>query len=164
MDETIERIGQAVDGAQKPVDAVIRFYLSPEHRDAMAGGCVLAALASDAARGSARLKAGFELGIEHYLELLEPIMDGETVASRRETEARQARRLVRLGNAAVQHHDLDGSADARRTSVIWAVREGRSPVSASATRSASKKKGMWMAGVHPWATLTMSSSLTPAVP
>lgn len=84
MDETIERIGQAVDGAKKPVEALVGFYLSPEHRDAMADGCVLAALASDAARGSAKLKAGFELGIEHYLELLEPMMDGETVASRRE--------------------------------------------------------------------------------
>jgi TetR/AcrR family transcriptional regulator, transcriptional repressor for nem operon len=80
MDATIERMEQAVVGATKRVDALVGFYLSTEHRDAVADGCVLAALASDAARGSAKLKASFELGIEHYLELLAPMMDGETAA------------------------------------------------------------------------------------
>jgi TetR/AcrR family transcriptional regulator, transcriptional repressor for nem operon len=84
IDKTIERIRQEVDGAKKPLEAFVSLYLSPEHRDALANGCVLAALASDAARGSAKLRAGFELGIERYAELLEPMMDGETVAKRHE--------------------------------------------------------------------------------
>ena len=36
----------------------------------------------------------------------------------------QARRVVRLGHPAVQHHDLDGQADAQRASVLCPVRAG----------------------------------------
>jgi TetR/AcrR family transcriptional repressor of nem operon len=45
-------------------------YLSSEHRDDRAGGCTIASLASDAARGNEEIQAGFALGIEEELNTL----------------------------------------------------------------------------------------------
>jgi TetR/AcrR family transcriptional regulator, transcriptional repressor for nem operon len=45
----------------------IEHYLSPEHRDDRAGGCTIASLASDAARGNEEIQAGFALGIDEEL-------------------------------------------------------------------------------------------------
>jgi TetR/AcrR family transcriptional repressor of nem operon len=44
-------------------------YLSSEHRDDRAGGCTVASLASDAARGNKEIQAGFGLGIEEELNI-----------------------------------------------------------------------------------------------
>ena len=44
-------------------------YLSPEHRDDRAGGCTIASLACDAARGNKEIQAGFAPGIEEQLNI-----------------------------------------------------------------------------------------------
>jgi TetR/AcrR family transcriptional repressor of nem operon len=44
-------------------------YLSSEHRDDRAGGCTVASLACDAARGNEEIQAGFGLGIEEELNI-----------------------------------------------------------------------------------------------
>jgi len=45
----------------------VEHYLSPEHRDDRAGGCTIASLACDAARGNEEIQAGFAPGIEEEL-------------------------------------------------------------------------------------------------
>jgi TetR/AcrR family transcriptional repressor of nem operon len=56
-----------------PLAAIVRFYLSPAHRDNVAEGCVLAALGPEGARGSPGVRAAFEAGIRGYLALLEKL-------------------------------------------------------------------------------------------
>ncbi|MET3927763.1 TetR/AcrR family transcriptional regulator [Devosia sp. 2618] len=82
--QTTERLKARVTDAPQPLDDLVDVYLSATHRDDLADGCVLAALASDAARGSDKLKASFEGGVEGYLDLLLPMMSGTTEADRRE--------------------------------------------------------------------------------
>jgi len=68
--ETTERLRQYAEAAADPYAAMVRFYLSPEHRDSVESGCAIAALSQDAARGSPQLRAAFEAGIAAYLELI----------------------------------------------------------------------------------------------
>jgi TetR/AcrR family transcriptional repressor of nem operon len=55
---------------ENPLDAVISFYLSMDHREEKMDGCPVVALGSDAARQGADVKASFEAGIKEYLEML----------------------------------------------------------------------------------------------
>ena len=55
---------------EEPLDAVIAFYLSAEHREETMDGCPVVALGSDAARQGSDVKASFEAGIKAYLEIL----------------------------------------------------------------------------------------------
>jgi TetR/AcrR family transcriptional repressor of nem operon len=82
--ETTERLHALTADKEPPLPALAGVYLSPAHRDGVADGCVLAALAADAARGSDTLRAGFETGVERYLDVLVPMMAGPTEAKRRE--------------------------------------------------------------------------------
>ncbi len=50
IEGTMTDIGEHVAGSEDPLAALIRFYVSAEHRDNPAGGCSLASLAVDAAR------------------------------------------------------------------------------------------------------------------
>ncbi|TIX21978.1 TetR/AcrR family transcriptional regulator [Mesorhizobium sp.] len=54
----------------KPLDGVISFYLSMDHREEKMDGCPVVALGSDAARQGAEVKASFEAGIKEYLDML----------------------------------------------------------------------------------------------
>lgn len=81
--DTTERLGAVTAGADYPLAAAVDAYLSPGHRDDLAQGCVLGALATDAARGSDKLKTAFEAGVEGYLDLLAPMLPGRTEAERR---------------------------------------------------------------------------------
>jgi TetR/AcrR family transcriptional repressor of nem operon len=49
-------------------DAHVALYLSPEHRDATAEGCPVAALAADAGRGGRELSGVFAAGVERYID------------------------------------------------------------------------------------------------
>ena len=53
-----------------PLGAVIRFYLSADHREERMEGCPVVALGSDAARQGPDVKAAFEVGIEAYLDVI----------------------------------------------------------------------------------------------
>ena len=55
---------------ENPLDEVISFYLSMDHREEKMDGCPVVALGSDAARQGADVKASFEAGIKEYLEML----------------------------------------------------------------------------------------------
>lgn len=82
--ETTAVVAERLATAKHPLAAFADLYLSPEHRDNVAGGCVLAALAPDAARGSPALHQAFEQGVETYLSLLIPLSHGDTEPARRE--------------------------------------------------------------------------------
>lgn len=60
----------AADNAQDPLEEVLAFYLSMEHRAKRKDGCPVVALGSDAARQGGDLKAAFEAGIKEQLEML----------------------------------------------------------------------------------------------
>ncbi|MGJ0427475.1 TetR/AcrR family transcriptional regulator [Methylocystis sp.] len=68
---------------EDPLGAVMAFYLSMGHRKEKMDGCPLVALASDAARQGAEVKASFEGGIKAHLEVL-----GRLVAETRDSEAK----------------------------------------------------------------------------
>jgi len=57
LDERHEALEQALHGAD--LELVIRAYLSPEHRDAAATGCPVAALASEVARHPRATRSAF---------------------------------------------------------------------------------------------------------
>jgi TetR/AcrR family transcriptional repressor of nem operon len=56
---------------EDPLGAVMAYYLSKEHRDEVMDGCPMVALASDAVRQGAGVKASFEAGIKAHLNVLE---------------------------------------------------------------------------------------------
>ncbi|ANT52933.1 TetR/AcrR family transcriptional regulator [Mesorhizobium amorphae] len=55
---------------EDPLEAVIAFYLSMDHRGEKMDGCPIVALGSDAARQGTDVKASFETGIKEHLEIL----------------------------------------------------------------------------------------------
>jgi len=70
---------------EDPLDGLIEFYLSAEHREETTDGCPVVALGSDAARQSSDVKASFEDGIKAYLEILGRLIgeaDGEDLDSK----------------------------------------------------------------------------------
>lgn len=81
--ETTARLTEATADAPDRLRAITDYYLSDRHHDDIATGCVVAALAPDAARGSEKLRTAFETGIETYLDLLTPLMPGKTEPARR---------------------------------------------------------------------------------
>jgi TetR/AcrR family transcriptional repressor of nem operon len=62
---------------EKPLEALVHFYLSDRHRQAKDQGCTLAALGSEAARRSPELRVAFERGIRAHLDLLHGLIPGE---------------------------------------------------------------------------------------
>lgn len=73
----------AMKAVQKPLNAIVGFYLSDEHRQQTAQGCTFAALGSDTTRRSPELRAVFETAIEEHLDILETVMPaGETENTR----------------------------------------------------------------------------------
>ena len=67
----------AAANPKTPLDAVMAFYLSKDHREERMDGCPVVALGSDAARQGSDVKASFEAGIKAYLEALSRMV-GET--------------------------------------------------------------------------------------
>lgn len=55
---------------ERPLEPLVRTYLSPEHRDEQAEGCVMAALGADAARAAPAVRAAMEDGVVAYVEFL----------------------------------------------------------------------------------------------
>ncbi|WP_337030049.1 TetR/AcrR family transcriptional regulator [Pantoea agglomerans] len=60
---------EKTEGASR--EAFIEYYLSRQHRDDMAKGCVMSALGTDAARQSESIRETFAAGIEQQLAVLE---------------------------------------------------------------------------------------------
>ncbi|MCQ1574509.1 TetR/AcrR family transcriptional regulator [Neorhizobium galegae] len=67
----------AADGSD-PLEAVMAFYLSKDHRGEKAEGCPIVALGSDAARQTAEVRRPFEDGIRAHFEVLDELMGNAT--------------------------------------------------------------------------------------
>jgi TetR/AcrR family transcriptional regulator, transcriptional repressor for nem operon len=67
---------ELTDDAQDPLAAFVDWYLSTEHRDDPAGGCVVAALGGDAGRGEGRVRAAYRRQLERYLDNVERFLGG----------------------------------------------------------------------------------------
>ena len=76
------------------LQALVGFYLSDLHCQHTAKGCAMAALAGDVARAGGALKGTFETGIDNFLRVLEPLMQGDVPAERREQALAALSQLV----------------------------------------------------------------------
>lgn len=86
LETAFERWAAAVESdPRKPLDAIIRFYLSMEHRAETQAGCPIVSLAPDAARQGADVKAAFEEGIRDYLAFVEPLTGAGGTRTPRQT-------------------------------------------------------------------------------
>jgi TetR/AcrR family transcriptional repressor of nem operon len=70
------RWSEAAANSSDPLEAVMDFYLSTEHRGEKTEGCPLVALGSDAARQNAEVKQPFEDGILAHFDVLENLVGG----------------------------------------------------------------------------------------
>jgi TetR/AcrR family transcriptional repressor of nem operon len=73
--ETVDNLLHLADEpASGGLDAVIGYYLSAEHRDDPAGGCLLPALAGEVRRESPPVRHAFTNGLNDYFERLGQLM------------------------------------------------------------------------------------------
>ncbi len=75
MESSTGRWSTAAASAPDPLEAIIRFYLSKDHRGEKGDGCPLVALGSDVARQSEEVKLPFQEGIKAHLQVLDELMD-----------------------------------------------------------------------------------------
>lgn len=88
LGEGLAKLAQiATTASQGGMEAVANYYLSEAHRDAMAGGCALAALAPDAAREDEGVRAKFTDGITAHLDLLASLLTHPTQDQRADRAA-----------------------------------------------------------------------------
>jgi TetR/AcrR family transcriptional repressor of nem operon len=72
-------------GAPNPsLEAVVRGYLSPRHRDDPGHGCLLAALGSDVVRQPRSVRRAFTEGLRLRVDALRKLLPGGSAAARRE--------------------------------------------------------------------------------
>ena len=81
-DRAIAAIAKAPPGGE--MDALIAAYLDPKHCDDMAGGCPVAALASEIARRPKGSRGPFLQALRAHIRRMEPYMPGATVEVRRQ--------------------------------------------------------------------------------
>jgi TetR/AcrR family transcriptional repressor of nem operon len=75
MESATRRWSDAATNNADPLEAVMKFYLSSDHRGERAEGCPLVALGSDAARQSEEVRRPFADGIRAHFEVLDELMD-----------------------------------------------------------------------------------------
>lgn len=69
---------------QAPLDAVVDWYLSTEHRDHPGIGCALAALAPEAARQGPQVRRAVTRGVKPLIELIAAWLPGRSQRARRQ--------------------------------------------------------------------------------
>ncbi|AYM59958.1 TetR/AcrR family transcriptional regulator [Agrobacterium fabrum] len=74
LESATRRWSDAAADTSDPLEAIMAFYLSKDHRGEKAEGCPLVALGSDAARQSAEVRRPFEDGIRGHFEVLDELM------------------------------------------------------------------------------------------
>ncbi|MES4991732.1 TetR/AcrR family transcriptional regulator [Agrobacterium radiobacter] len=74
LESATRRWSAAAADTLDPLEAVMAFYLSKDHRGEKAEGCPLVALGADAARQSANVRRPFEDGIRAHFEILDELM------------------------------------------------------------------------------------------
>ncbi|NTZ92436.1 TetR/AcrR family transcriptional regulator [Agrobacterium tumefaciens] len=74
LESATRRWSAAAADTSDPLEAVMAFYLSRDHRGEKAEGCPLVALGADAARQSVEIRRPFEDGIRAHFEVLDELM------------------------------------------------------------------------------------------
>jgi len=74
------------DNRKAPFAAIVDAYLAVAHRDSLAAGCAVAALASDVARSNERARTAYTRQVRAYLELI----GGTLAGTNRKAAKRQA--------------------------------------------------------------------------
>src|SRR5215469_12226609 len=84
-----DRMTEAASGAKKghELEAMIRLYLSKEHLNSPAVGCVLSTLGSDIARQPVAVRRQINRLMQAYRERLSPYMPGKTLEEKTATFA-----------------------------------------------------------------------------
>jgi TetR/AcrR family transcriptional repressor of nem operon len=82
--ESNENWTRAAAEGEAALGRMVQNYLSPRHRDAPGRGCVVAALATDAARQPMPVRQALTQGVRHHVESLEAMVPGKTRAAKRE--------------------------------------------------------------------------------
>jgi len=65
------------------LEAIVKVYLSPQHRSDRAHGCLIAAVGSDVVRQSRAVRRAVTKGFESLIEALRSFMPAQSVAARR---------------------------------------------------------------------------------
>lgn len=76
MESATARWSEAAANSSDPLESVIDFYLSTDHREEKAEGCPLVALGSDSARQKAEVRLPFEDGVRAHFDVLKNLMGG----------------------------------------------------------------------------------------
>lgn len=72
------------EAGENALETLVRYYLSPQHRDATGKGCCFPALGAEAQRHGPEVRMAFEEGVKSHLKLLK-----RTLASSSDREARE---------------------------------------------------------------------------
>jgi TetR/AcrR family transcriptional regulator, transcriptional repressor for nem operon len=88
LNETVERLLHRAETAPpgRELNAVIDRYLSAEHRDDPAGGCVLPALAGEVRREPAEVRHAFTEELRRYFDRLAPLLPNQDARARADHE------------------------------------------------------------------------------
>jgi TetR/AcrR family transcriptional repressor of nem operon len=78
-----DAVGAERDSGGDPLAGLIAAYLSPEHRDDLAGSCAVATLGADVARASDRTRGAYGDQVRSYLRVIEGLLDEPDPAARR---------------------------------------------------------------------------------
>jgi TetR/AcrR family transcriptional repressor of nem operon len=78
-----DAVGAERDSGGDPLAGLIAAYLSPEHRDDLAGSCAVATLGTDVARASDRTRSAYGDQVRSYLRVIEGLLDEPDPAARR---------------------------------------------------------------------------------
>jgi TetR/AcrR family transcriptional regulator, transcriptional repressor for nem operon len=81
-------------GRTEAFEKLLKVYVSRSHRDHPAAGCSIAAIGSDAPRGTEALRNVFRDGVAQLIEILTSVSDGETAADRRRTAIARAAAMM----------------------------------------------------------------------
>jgi TetR/AcrR family transcriptional repressor of nem operon len=77
------------DGRQPSLTTYLDAYLTPQHRDDLAGGCPMAASASEIARQDAAISAQFSDGFERMVEAIQAMLGPTATTTPQTADARQ---------------------------------------------------------------------------
>ncbi len=83
FEQTAEWMSGAGDRSPDPLKALISKYLSPAHRDAQGGGCIAAALVTEATREGPDVQHAFTEGVETLVDTLAEFVQNGSKRERR---------------------------------------------------------------------------------
>jgi TetR/AcrR family transcriptional repressor of nem operon len=100
-----------LDGGPDPFVRLVESYVSERHRDTPGRGCMLAALAADAARKGTPVRSTFTAGLRAYINVLFKFVPGNSHKARRQKALATLAGMVGAVALARATNDADLSAE-----------------------------------------------------